>query len=388
METPFEDHPQSSTKDIWDVAVIGAGPAGACAAFHLAARGHRVLLLDRFSFPREKTCGDALAMDSLQRLEAMGLGDRVRSRGYVVNRARIFSPSRIEIEIPAEYVMIQRSLLDAMIVERAVEKGAIFQKGNVQNIVPEKDNSLSILCRDNPRKISARFCVIATGTRLGLFKKFKVVPHRTPEAIGARCYVESSYPLVHLIFAHERCTPQGYGWIFPMGENKYNVGVGSFYGSGIEHARNLKKYFQDFLAEFPISRELLNKGAIISPLSIAPLRYGMKGTLPVLGENILVAGETIGTTLPFTGEGIGPALHSAEIAARVLDKALSTGNTDCLKEYPQILEEEMRHRYRWLSLAEKMLRGKWFDLLWLLAQRNKPIHRKIVSITLGHDVPM
>ncbi|MGD8880606.1 MAG: FAD-dependent monooxygenase [Desulfobacterales bacterium] len=69
---------------LWDVIIIGAGPAGGIAAGHLAERHHRVLMLDRQKFPREKVCGDGLLPDALRCLDTIGIGilsaDRVRKR--------------------------------------------------------------------------------------------------------------------------------------------------------------------------------------------------------------------------------------------------------------------------------------------------------------------
>jgi len=56
----------------WDVAVVGAGPSGAAAAFYLASKSHRVVLLDKENFPRDKVCGDCLTIASLFHLEKMG----------------------------------------------------------------------------------------------------------------------------------------------------------------------------------------------------------------------------------------------------------------------------------------------------------------------------
>ena len=58
---------------IWDVVIVGAGPAGSIAAFYLASKGHRVLILDRARVPREKVCGDCLTADALECLERRDL---------------------------------------------------------------------------------------------------------------------------------------------------------------------------------------------------------------------------------------------------------------------------------------------------------------------------
>jgi FAD binding domain len=64
----------------FDVLVVGAGPAGSSAAFHLAHQGADVLLVDRFAFPRDKRCGDGIVTAALEELALMGIADEVQAR--------------------------------------------------------------------------------------------------------------------------------------------------------------------------------------------------------------------------------------------------------------------------------------------------------------------
>jgi flavin-dependent dehydrogenase len=61
----------------YDVLVVGAGPSGASAAYWLATLGHRVVVIDKKRFPREKTCGDGLTPRAVRQLHDMGLADQL-----------------------------------------------------------------------------------------------------------------------------------------------------------------------------------------------------------------------------------------------------------------------------------------------------------------------
>ena len=78
---------KSSPERLWDVVIIGAGPAGAIAATHLAANQHQVLLIDRRKFPREKICGDGLLNDALGCLDNIGVIDTIQSTGRQMSPA-------------------------------------------------------------------------------------------------------------------------------------------------------------------------------------------------------------------------------------------------------------------------------------------------------------
>src|SRR5688572_18716613 len=107
-QVPLEGQPRTG----WDAIIVGAGPAGAIAACELAAQGLRTLLVDRHRFPREKICGDALIPDSLHALGRANLLEEVRAAGQRWSEACVYSPSKIEVAIPGEYLTIKRETLD------------------------------------------------------------------------------------------------------------------------------------------------------------------------------------------------------------------------------------------------------------------------------------
>ena len=76
--------------NIYDVAIVGAGPAGSAAAITLAKQRHSVLLIDQFSFPREKVCGDGLTGDSLHMLKKLGIWNEIEPITYKSYKLELF----------------------------------------------------------------------------------------------------------------------------------------------------------------------------------------------------------------------------------------------------------------------------------------------------------
>ena len=128
------DFVSSSQKRIRDVLIIGAGPAGLTAAYHLAAAGHDVLLLDRCSFPREKVCGDGLVADSIGSLQRMGLADQVRQQARIVDLLNIRSRSGHEVCIESGFWTIKREFFDALLWGHARDAGAAFRTANIDTV--------------------------------------------------------------------------------------------------------------------------------------------------------------------------------------------------------------------------------------------------------------
>jgi menaquinone-9 beta-reductase len=381
LEPVAWQHPvDSAPQAVWDVLIVGAGPAGSIAAFNLAARGHRVLLLDKERFPRNKTCGDGLLSDALGVLQRVGLLRCVQQMGLAIHRASFFSPSRIECEVPWGYLTLKRRLLDTLIAQKAVEAGAYFCQGNVQRMAITGDGLIACSFSGSGRVCQARVGVIATGANVNLPQKLGLVQLWQASGLAIRCYVRSRRSLDRMVISYDRSITPGYAWIFPLGDHEYNVGCGIFYRGNARDRTELKDMFRKFTTKFPLARALLEDGEPISPLSGAFLRCGLKGACPTGANNLLAIGEAIGATFPATGEGIGKAMETAELAAEAIDETLRSGDGSRLRRFPARLEE-LRFRYLGYEAAERWLSMPWLvDLVARRARTSKFLQEAIAGI--------
>lgn len=383
-EGPPQADPDALPRGGWDVAVAGAGPAGATAALHLAARGRRVLLLDRQRFPREKVCGDGLIRDALGALDRSGLLESVRGAAHAVRRVTLYSPGRVKVTLDGEFLTLRRERLDAILARGAVDRGAVFARGTVRAIEPG-GAGVEVFLENRPDPVAARVAIVATGADVALPAALRMTTRRAPSAIAMRCYVRSEHRIDDLVVSFDHSVLPGYAWIFPLGRDEYNVGVGVFPIEG-EPKANLRTIFDALVREFPVARALFEKASSQTPLRGAPLRSGLHGARAIGPAGVVGIGEVVGSTFDFTGEGIGKAMETGELAAEVLDAALSHGAVTMLQSYAGDLTRRLAPKYGGYEIAARWMSHPWVADLVFRRARSSPWLREMAAGILAETV--
>jgi menaquinone-9 beta-reductase len=384
--------------DIFDVVIVGAGPGGSATAHYLARAGFKVLLLDKFSFPRDKTCGDALTPRALRVLDDMGILPAVEELGHRLNTIQFVSPRGhiamaplLEEDAPYDHLLFApRLLLDNLILERALASGAHFKSPvRVTAIVPAGEEML-VKGQEGKQEVTyrARVVVIATGAastnlllQMGLFKK-------APEMVlCARAYYEGvSVDVAHCRF--DGVSLPGYGWIFPVSATTVNVGVGLFHSAFFARQRPKTAHdlFQRFVQSSPI-HEMLAPAHQVGPRKGYPLRLDFAHA-PTFGPRTLLVGEAAGLVNPVTGEGIDYALESGKLAAEHLSRIFAEGNfsSQQLSRYDQAL----RQRYQQLFIVCDRLRAFYLNPLLLdsaikAVSRNEELKTLFMRIAIDNQ---
>ena len=342
-----------------DVIVVGAGPAGATTATILAQKGYDVLLLDRRSFPRDKTCGDGIPAGVFRRLYRLGMRDKfeaalARGEMYPITGMRLVSPKGhvIEAEFDIEDGFLShvspRVHFDAIVEEYAIESGAEFQAGVVKGPLLEDGRVAGVQAQLNGKveSIRSKMVVGADGVTSVVTRALRpkeeqhLDQHR---AIALRAYVTDVdiHPGDVEFFLYNEVLP-GYAWIFPTGENEANIGLGMRLDIFRAHHGDLNVMLQDFLA-LPQIKKRLHEDTRIEAIRTWQLNFGSQKNLQYSFDGALLVGDAAGLINPVTGGGIHNALISAELAAETIDEALQVGDTsrEQLKVYEQRIHDEM-----------------------------------------------
>lgn len=342
-----------------EVAVVGAGPAGCATAFFLARQGIDVLLLDRSGFPRAKTCGDGLSPPAVALLGAMGLAD-LAAQGYPVYHTRVHAPGggALECSSSAPGVSIARRDLDARLLEQATGAGARFRPQTT--FLARRLERGRVVVDTDAGAVHARCLVLATGSHPAPLRALGA-PRRVarPGAFGVRAYFEGvDYPEQRIVLSYDRALLPAYGWVFPMGGGRANVGVCLYAG---HTRRNAAELFRRFVASAPPVRSILAKARQATPLAGAPLRVAYRDG-NWMDARTWIVGEAFCGVNPLSGEGIYAALLSGRLAAEALGPALRGGGPgpEALRAYRAAAWEALGRRFRRAAWISRCFRVPFF----------------------------
>ena len=354
---------------VTDVLVIGAGPAGSAAARRLALGGLEVVLVDRFEFPRDKVCGDALIPDALEAVASLGLDSMVRAAARSLRGVTIYAPDGTAVSIAGECACLPRTHLDRILQTSAVDAGASFLAPLTLVRWQRRDGSSTATFRNRASaehvEIAAGVTILATGAGIEGITLSNVVERREPSAVALRGYFrvppDVSRAHTHLCISYDRRILPGYGWIFPGPDDVFNLGVGYFLDSQTPPpATNLGELWRAFATRFEPARRLIDAARPLGSMKGAPLRTALRGS-HLHGPGVLVVGEAAGSTYSLSGEGIGKAMATGIVAADVvLDHARRARPLDAAgPDYERCVRQRFGERFAAYAGAQRWLERPW-----------------------------
>ncbi len=360
--------------EAYDVAIIGAGPAGSCCAHDCAKLGLSTLVLDKEAFPRDKPCGgmiDISATDLYPEMEP------------VVERRTLLSRTFLNYEELEEHInqniMILRTTFDEFFARRAQEAGADLREGHdVRNLDVESDG-VTLTCV-NGETFHAKLLVDASGAKGRFFAdhkrgvermiKYKIVSMvlEAPcpnEVMEERLRFDNEHGITYFN-SYIMTGFVGYGWLFPK-DGQMNAGLGTV----TKHSAGLKPMFREFLDRSGFGDLDFTKAtAGLIPVKVLPQLW-----LP----RVLFVGDAGGFVDPLTGGGILLGMASGEKAARTAKEAIDandfTGRT--LKAYQRRTREIRKELWfktkalKWVTAGVEMHLDNPKLVKWVLTRFQK-----------------
>ncbi|GAA2558566.1 geranylgeranyl reductase family protein [Mycolicibacterium diernhoferi] len=351
----------------YDVVIAGGGPSGSAAAWQAAQSGARVAVLDKAEFPRDKPCGDGLTARAVSYLQKMGLADEVATY-HRVNRVTVFSPSEWELTFPRRPGMpdhghtVSRTHLDTVLLKHAESAGAeVYQGAEVAG--PELDargRVVGVVLKSG-EKVLGDAVIAADGAYSPIKRALKLdSQYNGYSAIAIRSEMNLNRPdndsldiYLKLLFQGDQLP--GYGWVFPMGGSRFNIGLGYVNSYKNWQSINATQFLGDFLRTLPAEWEVPPIEELKKNKSVRAWRLPMGFTAwPPWRPGVLFAGDALGAGKPVSGAGISKALESGLTAGECAVAALVNGGPDDFTNYEQRMRAAWGREYR---------RGRFFNKL-------------------------
>ena len=351
----------------YDLAIAGGGPAGSAAAWQAAQTGARVVVLDKAEFPRDKPCGDGLTPRAVGYLQKMGLADEV-AKFHRVNRAKVFSPSEWELSFPhrpgmPDHGHVARRLeLDTLLLKNAESAGAeVRQSAEVVGPIVDDDGRVTGVTLKSGERLLADAVISADGAYSPVKRALRLDSrYNGYSAIAIRAEMPVNRPDadsldIYLKLAFQGDQLPGYGWVFPLGEGRVNIGLGYVNSYKKWQQINATQLLGEFLATLPAEWELPPIDELKKSKGLQAWRLPMGFTAwPPWRPGVLFAGDSLGAARPVSGAGISKALQSGLAAGECAIAALTNSGPDDFTNYAQRIKEAWGKEYR---------RGRYFHKL-------------------------
>lgn len=329
---PGEEHMR------YDVAIVGAGPAGAATAIHLARGGQHVVVMDRSTFPRDKPCAEYLSPAAEPLLRALGIGDLLGTeRPHRLRGFRIYAPNGSVIQgdfsgtrdaddraLYETGLVIRRLQLDAAIMQAARHAGAEVREnwrlGNLERIA----GGYRMYSAAPGEPVEARLLIAADGVHSTIARRLGLHAPGRMRKIGLVAHIRGITGLEE--YGEMHVGNHRYVGIAPMEPGSHEVlsnvaMVVDEARDGRQLAGRADEFLLQSLHTFPRLCNRLNSLSVerhtltCSRLSVHANRLS--------DAHLLLVGDATGYYDPFTGEGIYRALHGAQLVADVALPALA-----------------------------------------------------------------
>ncbi len=372
-----------SKKKIFDICIIGAGPAGSTCAYYLAQKGIISLVLEKKEFPRDKICGDAFPQRAQIHLQRMGILQKLvdEKKGRWAAQGGIVSPNRIVytgdsyVETKSHLVIsVKRKIIDEMLIRAAVEAGVnLVEKYAVREVIFDENKGYWTIYQKKRanQTYHAKFLVLADGASSRIAQSLGIIKD-PPQAVCSRAYVKAGtydFDQDGVVVITKELVP-GYCalmkeadgdlvfccYIIPFGKNR---------------TENLHQIHHNIIKNDPFISEALGPNAELEDMKAAPIRFG--GIKQSYENQLLIVGDAAGMIDPLTGEGLQYAMDAAEIAANTIFEAFQKNDftANFLKRYQERWMKSFGKDFKWSTRMARFCAKHpiFFDAFASLSQK-------------------
>jgi menaquinone-9 beta-reductase len=375
-----------ATVGTFDVAIIGAGPAGSTAALAMVNSGLRVALIDQATFPRDKTCGDATAAYVPKVLATISSEFKTAfealAQRQMVHTCRVFAPNgkSLDFKFSEDGSIVKRTDLDNFLYQLALNQKHVTPILARVNSITFQPNQNWVV-QTSTGVLNARLIIGCDGANSVITRHVsdgRLLPNHHSAAVRAYFtgVADVNPDSFELHFIED--LPLGYFWIFPESDGSFNVGLGGLTEFISQNQVNLRDLLQRLVTRHSsISKRFCNAKQI-SEVKGFGLPLGSR-KIPISGSGWMLCGDAAHLIDPLTGEGIGQAMASGRFAGWKAVACFKNNNFSAayMKSYDAEVYKKFWAGHRKSYLMQKYLVPRFglFNWVFELAHRSPAFHR-------------
>ena len=391
------------TDTIFDIIIIGAGPAGCACAYELRDTNLKIALIDKSTFPRDKICGDALSADVVNQFYRMDeklaadfeqFAEKIDSHGV-----RFYAPNGQMLDVnftnsnhgnAAGYISKRIDFDNFWFNQvKGLSNVTTFIGEKVDDIVVTDDGVEIVLGKKN---LKAQLIIGADGAHSIVNKNLGAITvDKYHYCAGLRQYykgVEGFHSKNHIELHFYDDVLPGYFWIFPLPNGQANVGLGMLSSEVSKRKVNIKEKLEEIITTHPNVKDRFKNAEPLENMQGYGLPIGSKKR-PISGNRFLLLGDAASLIDPFTGEGIGNAMRSGRVSAQHIKAAFDQNRFDAKfnEKYDKEIYHKMWNEMRLSRSLQKLLNyPKLFNFVVKKANNNPSVRTLITSMLDNVDL--
>ncbi len=325
------------------ILILGGGLAGLTAAIHLSKLGHSITVVEKNEYPKHKVCGEYISNEVVDYFNWLGLDD-ILAQSHPINtfRLEVDQSNFSEVELPLGGFGISRYLLDDLLYQKATSQNCLFIHESVIDI-SFKDNLFTVRLSSG-LEIKTPIAIGSFGKRSNIDVTLKRnFIQKKSHWLAIKSHYKGNFPdgVVGLYPFHG-----GYCGVSKVEDDKINICY-IVQTEVFKKHKSIPDFTRNILFENKALKTILNdsKSIFENPLTISQISFDDKNAVE---NHILMIGDSAGLIHPLCGNGMAMAIHSAKIAAELIDQSLKQKNFS-----REILEEQ--YQKKWNELFKKRL---------------------------------